>query len=1369
MNYFFFSFTLLFFISRTGVEAIHEIHNPRIVAAPLSTECASNRFTRPCPKGVPPGFIPEEDYPPDWSCPCIADGTLSGAIEGDGEPFLPNEDADGFVEYILADGFPNIIDVSFCDDIPIMFVATREGYIWRYNLETHSRSLWIDLSDEVGFAGDRGMMGIETHPQFSTNPFVFLLYTEDVVHGPPNDFMERAANQRLIRLEDSNGVVNPLSRIDLMGGSGNDGPPICFNTHAVGSVKFAHDGSLFVSTGEGAHWNFDDGDFGQDQDPWDFECAEKFGHEQDIGAFRSQSFKSLSGKILRIKPDTGEGICLGSGYATPNPFCDGDPNSIFSKIWALGARNPFRMTVRPFIPGDDGGFPGVVYFGDVGQGGYEEVNAVYKPGMNFGWPCWEGPFPCPMYRDSPLNRDWNVNNATYNGTRINCPYMYYNMTTDLPFFYWSRFRANAEGLEAGYFKEIAYLGQNLYGNTVAGLAFYTGDKYPPKYKNALFALEFSQWWISVLFGQGDQFISGEHFFPISAVEGGKVTLVTGPDGDICYLTMNGGEIRCFRYDPQNVAPIVSFKFTPSAGNAPITVQFSSDGTYDRENDPILLEWNFGDGSEVVFESNPVHTFTIPGIYNVSLTVTDVHGKYTTRNKIFVANHSPPQVSITSPTTSSVPYLYVPGEILTFEANVQDSNISSLNYRWEFSLNHNNHIHPGLLFDHRPTFSINVNEAGIQSHAESDRVNYRVILQVRNSGDLVAEDSIVMMAQNWEQQGNTPPIIEFTYNTGILPLQVRQPVIFDAKDTIDPDGDGIRFFWDFGDGFNLSTSSVTTSHLYQSSGDFIVTLKAYDIWETMNSLSKTIFVEPLQSIPPVCLPNPLEPQIEDFIIHCFSIEPGAQLYFTLDSVQEPTQDSTLYTNPLYINHVPYANVTLYIRSYVGNIPSEIKTYVYRMAPPACNILAFQTNDLVCVNSLTTLEPEFIQIIPRDSGSYTENPPDNPNLVVEKIKTGVNGFYDASQQATLLHLWVNAGESVGSNVRIRVSYDFTGDGTYDRFETFHFCSPNDVDDFELCAKTTPSTHFFSVQGSGYQNLENGIVRTEIWVALNPHSGNLSHPISIRVGNFSNEFSFITIPFTSLPNDNPPVPPSPTPSSPDSCGGIASGTCSVECFEAANPNHETGAGYLIYNPSCPDGFKCDPSNPGCRFCSTKLNDQGVFNDEQCPECIYDYYDVPLPPSCTLPPQTPSPTTLSPTPLSTTPPPSSTSAPTPSPTPTSTSLSPTPIPTTTSPTPSPSATLPPTTISPSPTTSNAPIEPGKTEDASNIGIIVGAAIGGFLFAICVAIIIGLFVLKKVKKMTMNKNENIDMEEKSASYSSEDLDYESNDEKEKDKYTLNK
>ncbi|NNE00343.1 MAG: sugar dehydrogenase, partial [Pirellulaceae bacterium] len=122
-------------------------------------------------------------------------------------------------------------------------------------------------------------------------------------------------------------------------------------THTVASLAFGVDGNLFVSIGDGASYN--------DVDP---------------RAVRVQDIDSLSGKVLRIDPITGQGL-------SDNPFYDGDPDSNRSKVYQLGLRNPFRISVDQAT--------GQLYVGDVGWTTWEEVNTG-GPGTNFGWPYYEG-------------------------------------------------------------------------------------------------------------------------------------------------------------------------------------------------------------------------------------------------------------------------------------------------------------------------------------------------------------------------------------------------------------------------------------------------------------------------------------------------------------------------------------------------------------------------------------------------------------------------------------------------------------------------------------------------------------------------------------------------------------------------------------------------------------------------------------------------------------------------------------------------------------------------------------------------------------------------------------------------------------------
>ncbi|HYI36343.1 MAG TPA: PKD domain-containing protein [Thermoleophilaceae bacterium] len=129
--------------------------------------------------------------------------------------------------------------------------------------------------------------------------------------------------------------------------------PSDYDSHSIGTVRSAPDGTLFVGSGDGASYA-----------------------AADRRALRTYDEQSMAGKILHIDRE-GRGV---AGH----PMCASNANlaHVCTKVWAKGLRNPFRFSLRP-----DGG----VNIGDVGWNVTEELNvAPAAGGRSYGWPCFEG-------------------------------------------------------------------------------------------------------------------------------------------------------------------------------------------------------------------------------------------------------------------------------------------------------------------------------------------------------------------------------------------------------------------------------------------------------------------------------------------------------------------------------------------------------------------------------------------------------------------------------------------------------------------------------------------------------------------------------------------------------------------------------------------------------------------------------------------------------------------------------------------------------------------------------------------------------------------------------------------------------------------
>ena len=648
----------------------------------------------------------------------------------------------GFVEQTIGGTWNEAVGLTFAADGK-MFVWERGGRVWLVEDGVRHETPVIDISEEVGAWQDYGMLGVALHPNFLNNGYIYLFYVVDhhylAHYGTPS--YDPAANEyfqatigRLtryrVRVEDDFHTVDPASRTVLLGETGSTGCLIQSVTHGVGALAFAPDGTLLASCGEGANPNIADagGTAGGSYSPQALAQGYMTSRE-DVGAFRAQMVDSLSGKVLRIDPDTGDGI-------PSNPFYDpANPRAPRSRVWALGLRNPFRILIKPGTGSHDpaDGDPGVVYIGDVGWSTWEELNVATGPGMNFGWPLFEGMDPQQYYPGiSPANPD--APNPLFGVGGCNQQYFNFRdlliqdtlnpnpsfpnpcnpsqqIPASIPHFVQRRpvldWGHSPWGPSRyGYFvgNDPAYVetdepplnGPQFGGNASVGGVWYTGTEFPPAYQNVYFHADYGGQWIrEVAFDANDRPIRVGDFYPDA---GAVVALATSPlDGSLYYVKWTT-EVRKVSYvGTGNQPPRAVASVAPGYGPSPLTVQFTGNTSTDPEGLPLTYTWNFFDGSPVSHAANPSHAFTapagVPTRFDPVLTVTDSGGLVSDATVTVSVNNTPPSVTITSPANGTL-YGLSGNTTYNLTANISDAEHgpAQRTCAWQTILHHNNHEH-----------------------------------------------------------------------------------------------------------------------------------------------------------------------------------------------------------------------------------------------------------------------------------------------------------------------------------------------------------------------------------------------------------------------------------------------------------------------------------------------------------------------------------------------------------------------------------------------------------------------------------------------------------------------------------------------------
>ncbi|MCW4039957.1 MAG: PKD domain-containing protein [Candidatus Bathyarchaeota archaeon] len=323
-----------------------------------------------------------------------------------------------------------------------------------------------------------------------------------------------------------------------------------------------------------------------------------------------------------------------------------------------------------------------------------------------------------------------------------------------------------------------------------------------------------------------------------------------------------------------------------------------DGSASTDNVGITeYAWTLLDGSvQTLTGVVPTYTFTMPGVYSVTLNVTDAAGNWATdTTTVTVKDITPPtaDAGISQITHEAIPFLFNASESL--------DNVGIVSYLWTFlddTVQTLTGVAPNYTFTTPGVYSVTLNVTDAAGNWATDTIAITVTVGVPTADagldQEVEEDTLVMLngSASWDAQkvasyswtfvdgslqtlnGPTheykfadPGIYAVTLTVRdvfgteatdalqITILDVTQPearivsdstvaqgatLEFSGESSTD-NGEIIQYTWDFGD--DSQSTGITTNHVYSSPGDYAVTLTITDKGGNIDSTQQLVSVLP----------------------------------------------------------------------------------------------------------------------------------------------------------------------------------------------------------------------------------------------------------------------------------------------------------------------------------------------------------------------------------------------------------------------------------------------------------------------------------------------------------------------------------------------
>lgn len=562
-----------------------------------------------------------------------------------------------YAKTVLAENLDQPVQLEALSDTEFL-VLHRNGKL--VHLDSRTGTMTTVANAGIALAGENGALGMVLGHDHRTDGTLYLLHADPVV-GQYS--IIRSVYDAAIRRSRS---TDTILRIPF------DGTVCC---HSGGDMAMAPDGTLFISLGDNTVPFSSNGFTPVDS---------AVGRTQYDAQRTSANTNSLSGKVLRIRPTA-------TGYEIPegNLFPPGTTGTR-PEIYAMGLRNPFRMTVDPV--------DNSLWVADVGPDaakddpkhgpmGYDEINHT-RGAANFGWPYFVGANRGYMFSGGRKDTASPVNTSPNNTGLITLP--------------------PVVGATIWYAYSPAYVSDDFGtgGRCVAvGPIPHASGEIPSRYAlqpffhTTLLAYDFVRCNLRAVILDEDRDVL--KVIPIYDDKDsvGIIDITITPGGELYALgwrdktgrTASGSLFRLTSLHDA-IGPLQA-RIMPSVtdGKLPLDVAFI--GTRSTGN-IARYEWDFdGDGSTDDTQPDPTHTFTKAGLYRPVLHIVDDSGNVSTATTEIVAGNTAPTIRFINPMEGEVVGLSDRIDYRVEAIDPDDLPIRDEDIVVQFSLGHDDHAHP----------------------------------------------------------------------------------------------------------------------------------------------------------------------------------------------------------------------------------------------------------------------------------------------------------------------------------------------------------------------------------------------------------------------------------------------------------------------------------------------------------------------------------------------------------------------------------------------------------------------------------------------------------------------------------------------------